>query len=236
MSLSSPGVSRPVSSNQTGIHEDLEHWVLAYQRTPFRKPIAPFNREAFATAQRWLADHAGPWIMDSGCGVGESTRQLARRYPDHLVIGLDRSADRLSRQYDDTPDNARFLRTDLVDFWRLAAEAGWQPERHYLLYPNPYPKKQHLKQRWHGHPVFPSLIHLGGELECRSNWSIYLDELASALALYGINACINPIEDSPALTHFERKYRASGQSVWSLQASIPRANSPADTLRAPRPD
>ena len=236
MTLSSSGISRPVSSNQTGVHDDLEDRVLAYQRTPFRKPIAPFNRQAFEVAERWLADHAGPWIMDSGCGVGESTRQLARRHPDHLVIGLDRSADRLSRHYDDTPDNARFLRTDLVDFWRLAAQANWQPERHYLLYPNPYPKKQQLKQRWHGHPVFPSLVYLGGELECRSNWSIYLDELACALALYDVTSQIKPVENSPALTHFEHKYRASGQSVWSLRASIPHANSPADTLQTPPPD
>ena len=57
-----------------------------------------------------------------------------------------------------------------------------------FLYPNPWPKKKHLGRRWHGAPVFPALVKLGGELEMRSNWQTYLDEFALALACLQIPA------------------------------------------------
>ncbi len=216
------GNSRRVTSNQTGIHENLVTAVEKARQAAFKKPIAPFNQAAFAQADQLRQQHGGDLILDSGCGVGESTCHLAEQFPDALVLGLDRSIDRLSRRRTAQPDNAHFIRTDLVDFWRLAASANWQLQRHYLLYPNPYPKKQALKQRWHGHPVFPSLLTLGGYLECRSNWSVYVEELAQALAVYNIDAQISTVAETDNLTPFERKYRASGQTVWQLTAQLQR--------------
>lgn len=220
-----PGNSRPVSSNQSGVHEDLVATVEKFRQTDFRKPIASFNESAFDQAQQLYAQHSATQqnpalILDSGCGVGESTCHLARQHPRALVLGLDRSADRLSRQRQDQPVNAHFIRTDVVDFWRLAAAAGWQPRKHCLYYPNPYPRKQQLKQRWHGHPVFPALVALGGRLFCRSNWLIYLAELQQALLLYGIESDIELIRQPASITPFERKYRASGQPVWELTATL----------------
>jgi tRNA (guanine-N7-)-methyltransferase len=91
------------------------------------------------------------------------------------VIGVDQSEDRLTRKkpYPDAlmPTNPSCA-ADLVDYWRLMAEAGIRLARHYILYPNPWPKIGHLARRWHAHPVFP-FAPLGGRLECRSNWNIY---------------------------------------------------------------
>lgn len=216
------GNSRPVLSRQNGPHPSLESRVLRYRDSAFSKPIAEFNRQAFAQAADLLREHAGPLILDSGCGVGDSTRALAQRYPDHLILGLDRSEDRLTRQRRaPLSGNAHLIRTDLIDFWRLADEAGWRPTHHFLLYPNPCPKPDQLQRRFHAHPVFPHLVRLGGILECRSNWLIYLQELASALALYGINSQIIPLPEGPAMTPFEQKYRNSGQQLWQLISESP---------------
>ena len=215
-----PGNSRTISSNQASVHDALVPTVERFRHARFHKPIAPFNQAAFEQAQALYEAHQGELILDSGCGVGESTCHLARQYPNALVLGLDRSEDRLSRQRADTPDNAHFIRTDLVDFWRLAMRARWRPRKHCLYYPNPYPKKRQLKQRWHGHPVFPALVALGGELACRSNWSIYLEELRMALSRYDIPASITPVTERHSLTPFERKYRASRQPVWELKAQL----------------
>lgn len=214
------GNSRPVTSNQQGPHDDLVSTVERFRHADeFRKPIAPFNIEAFAAATDWLEAHPGPWILDAGCGTGASTCQLGERHPELAVLGVDRSEHRLSRRQP-IPDNVRLVRADLVDFWRLAAAAGWRPQKQYVLYPNPYPRKRQLKQRWHAHPVFRHLIMLGGELECRTNWPIYLTEMQQALACYGIDAAPEVLTAPDGLSPFERKYNASGQTLWRLQATL----------------
>lgn len=217
----SASFSRQVTSNQTQPYEKLVEVLERHQQSSFQKPIADFNRQAFEEAQKRLAEHGGPLILDSCCGVGQSTRLLAKQFPKHLVIGVDRSADRLERNLGKLPTNACLIRADLVDFWRLAAAAGWQPEYHFLLYPNPYPKRKDFKQRWHGHPVFKHLLALGGRLECRTNWQFYVVEMQQALKFMGVAADLQQlVEIDEPLTPFERKYANSGHDLWQLTAQL----------------
>ncbi|GHC26960.1 hypothetical protein GCM10010082_20300 [Kushneria pakistanensis] len=232
--------STPVYSTQAGLHPDLAHHVQRALDHPWQRPIADHTRAAFETAQQFYQAHGGPLILDAGCGTGRSTRQLARYYPKACVLGIDRSADRLSRDYTRElgafPDNARLLRADLIDFWRLAHAAGWQPIRHCIFYPNPYPKASQLKKRWHAHPVFPVLLALGGELELRSNWQIYVEEFACAVDLVtGQQPRIEQLAlttDSDFISAFERKYFDSGHTLWQLQCRLNASTS--TTLEPPR--
>nr|WP_299243584.1 methyltransferase domain-containing protein [uncultured Halomonas sp.] len=234
--------SRSIVTNQTEVHQDLHRRVERALAYPLRKPIAEHTRETFCAADEWLATQSKPLILDAGCGVGLSTRELARQHPNHAVIGIDRSADRLGRHHGVLPANAYLVRADLVDFWRLALAAGWQTMHHYLLYPNPYPKAAHLKSRWHGHPIFPVILALGGRLEVRSNWRLYIEEFAQATEqATGIQPRVDehdPMDQS--LTPFEHKYHASGQRLWRLVVELPRrpelvpATGPRDTQRSVR--
>lgn len=217
-------ISRRVSSSQVGPHQDLPRRVDRALRHALRKPVAEHTRSAFEQADDWRRMHAGaPLIIDAGCGVGLSTRRLAQRFADSIVIGIDRSDDRLSRDHGDLPANALLVRADLVDFWRLALAEGWQPQRHYLLYPNPYPKPGHLKMRWPGHPVFPAIAALGGRLEVRTNWRIYVEEFALALhQATGIETAVESYQPQDSfLTPFEEKYHRSDQPLWRLSATLP---------------
>ncbi len=216
--------SRIPTSAQQGVHERLVRLVERHLAEPFRKPYADYNRVAVdISLAAW--DGRAPLILDAGCGVGHSTIQLARQFPDHWVIGVDQSADRLNRRkpYPDAllPANMVFVRADLVDFWRLLDDAGLRLARHYVLYPNPWPKIGHLARRWHAHPVFPWLARLGGVLECRSNWDVYIEEFALALGMTSGKAV--PWETFQAevpLTPFERKYRDSGQTLYRLTCDL----------------
>ncbi len=213
--------SRDIQTAQTGPHDKLAEIVLRHRDAAFRKPYAPWNVAAFdAAMQRW--DGRAPILLDAGCGVGWSSLQLARAWPDHFVLGVDQSEDRLSRgKPGEHPDNLCFVRADLVDFWRLLAEHGVKLSRHYILYPNPWPKIGQLARRWHGHAVFPALLELGGVLESRSNWRIYLEELALALQLLsGKKAVLEDWAAEDPLTPFERKYRDSGQSLYRLTLDL----------------
>lgn len=216
--------SRIPASAQPGIHEALAERVDRHLVAPFRKPFTDYNRAAFALSMAgW--DGRAPLILDAGCGVGHSTIQIARAFPDHWVIGVDQSEDRLSRRkpYPEAllPTNMVFARADLVDYWRLLEEAGLRLARHYLLYPNPWPKIGHLVRRWHAHPVFPSIVRLGGVLECRSNWRVYIEEMAFALGRATGRPVAWEVFAAPtALSPFERKYRDSGQPLYRLALNL----------------
>lgn len=217
--------SRIPHSAQDAAHEGLAERVRKHLAQPFRKPLHAVNRAAFEAALHgW--DGQAPLILDAGCGVGHSTIALARAWPQHWVIGVDQSQDRLERRkpYPAAlmPQNVVFVRADLVDFWRLLDEAGLRLARHYLLYPNPWPKIGHLGRRWPAHPVFPFILRAGGVLEVRSNWKVYVEEFALALhiARGGELPPWGEYDADPPLSAFERKYRDSGQTLYRLQIDL----------------
>jgi tRNA (guanine-N7-)-methyltransferase len=216
--------SRPVTSAQAGPHRDLEALVRRHLDHPFRKPILDYNRvaleKALAGKAAWNPEAAV--ILDAGCGVGWSTARLAEAHPGHFVIGVDQSLSRLERGKPlALPANAVLVRADLVDFWRLLALHGVRLARHYVLYPNPWPKVGHLGRRWHGHAVFPVWGELGGQLECRSNWRVYVEEMAQALALLsGREVLPESFLPEEPLSPFEAKYLASGHALWRCRAAL----------------
>jgi len=214
------GNSRIITSNQEGLHEQLDEVVLKHLQHPFRKPYQTHTLDAFREIEKWVEQQGKPIIFDSCCGVGESTYHIAKAHPEAIVLGMDKSADRLGKHGFDVVDNYRLLQVNLNDFWRLAVDANWTLSHHYLLYPNPWPKSKHLQRRWHGSAVFPSILTLGGELELRSNWDIYINEFARALKVAGQEAKVEPYKAESAITPFERKYWASGQSSLRLTASL----------------
>lgn len=219
------GNSSHVTSAQTAIHKQLAFLVERHAAAGFRKPVMPYNRLAFESAMKaWEDAGCPPLILDAGCGVGLSTLHLATMFPDHFVIGVDQSANRLARNtpwLGEKPANLIRLRADLVDFWRLMHASGIYPVRQYVLYPNPWPKIGHLGRRWHGHPVFPAVLALGGFFECRSNWRIYIEECAFAIGLLtGLDIRCEPYFPPAAITPFEQKYLASGHTLWRCRANL----------------
>jgi len=214
--------SRTVGSAQTGPHDKLAELVSRHRDAAFRKPLAAYSAAAFdAAIAAWRSAGEAPLIIDAGCGVGESTLRLAAQYPDHFVIGIDQSESRIVRGKDwwdgEWPENFVWVRADLVDFWRQLHDAGIRPARHYILYPNPWPKIGQLSRRWHAHAVFPTVVALGGVLECRSNWDIYIEEFALTVEwLSGVSAQVEawvPKDSAATMTPFERKYLASGHTL-----------------------
>lgn len=140
------------------------------------------------------------------------------------MLGFDRSAVRLSRQQQALPSNCMLIRADAEDLWRQLASHGFRTRRHFLLYPNPYPKASQLNSRWHGSPAFPALLSLRGTIDVRSNWKTYLDEFQRALDIAGFDSDLEHYEPRVPLTLFERKYANSGHALWRLTASLDRSN------------
>lgn len=253
------------------------------------KPIARHTLQAFDDVVKCINksnmnnmnSDSTPIILDSGCGTGKSSLILGEQYPNHFVIGIDKSISRLSRnwlfrnsrssssidgdvtekdaastavttqqqhQYSNVQQvstNVLLVRAELVDFWRLILEHQqqypWNVTHHFILYPNPYPKKSRFKSRWYAHPSFPLILQIGGNLHLRSNWKGYLEEFRASVVIAneynqenaGVNYaapymssckstdCLQQLDPfnnttTPAMTNFEQKYRDIGEPTYQL--------------------
>ena len=253
--------ARAVTTNQPDIYDKLEEVVRKYASTEYLRPIADHTRIAFAEAEKFVLnfyeqkipgqagdEKAGTGhtaykvILDSGCGTGESTLNIAIANPGIPVIGIDKSAARLTKAgagfngaaelNSAAPRNAFLVRAELLDFWRLAlgkVKAGmWHSPYHALYYPNPWPKQSEATRRFHLHPIFPTLLQLGDTLELRTNWELYAREFAEAAHVLdsilslrsrmttGTTINSEAFQPEQPITAFERKYKEARQQLWRV--------------------
>lgn len=217
--------SRQVSSNQDFLHPGLAVLVSKHLATSSRKPVADHNLAAFRLLTEELAARPRPLVLDSFCGTGHSTATLASRHPDHLVVGIDKSSQRLGKHPAQVSGNYLLIHAQCEDVWQLLVEVGAQIDYHYLLYPNPWPKAKHLQRRVHGSASFPLLLQLGGMIELRSNWQVYVEEFGVAMHLAGYPGHISRVLAQPAISLFERKYADSGHDLWAFSGRVRGATS-----------
>jgi tRNA (guanine-N7-)-methyltransferase len=217
--------SGTVDSNQHQIHRQLIKVLKTHLNSTYRKPVSSYSRSTFFLVDRIRLQLNRPLILDSGCGTGHASRFLAANNADRLIIGVDKSSHRLGKGGLDSnfelQENCLLVKMNLVDFWRLAVEYGWQLEKHYLLYPNPWPKAKHLRRRWYAHPVFPQLLKLGGELELRCNWRLYAEEFQASMNFIAPGSCIlTEFAEPPGISLFEQKYLKQGHQLYRCHCNL----------------
>jgi tRNA G46 methylase TrmB len=217
-----------VYSNQTGMHEDLAATIKKHLLSAWQEPIPEHTRIAADKIVNLARKHSGPLILDSFCGTGMSTTKLAERFPDALVIGIDKSQDRLAKHVSAEVANYHLIRASCEHTWALLAKAEIKCSQHYLLYPNPWPKKSHLKRRIHGHPAFPLLRALGGNVVLRSNWLTYVEEFEAGMHLLGYRSRITEVRATNPLTLFERKYGTNNENLWQCESIAPKEGGASD--------
>ncbi|EED35727.1 methyltransferase SAM dependent [Luminiphilus syltensis NOR5-1B] len=211
----------PIVSDQPSVHPDLENRVLKHLRTHWQKPIPDHTRAVADQLIDEIPSRERPLILDSFCGTGMSSGFIAQSFPDHWVIGVDQSAHRLDKHQLGDATNYQLVRAECETLWQCLVEAGVTVTHHFLLYPNPWPKAAMLNRRIHGHPSFPLLARLGGRIELRSNWSIYVSEFARAARLIGIDGTAEAFTPTAPITLFERKYQQKGQTLWRFLSQDP---------------
>lgn len=207
------------STTQRGPHYNLSSLVNRHLTTKYLRPIPHHQLISFAQINEFIAHTSRPVIIDSGCGVGLSSIKLAEQFYDHTVIGIDKSKDRLSRA-PKTPPNCLLIQGDVIDLWRLIENASWSVARHYLLYPNPWPKACQVQRRFHAHPIWPTLVKLAPYFELRCNWRIYAEEAMIALQMLGQHPELSIKSDTEYLTMFEKKYLESGCEIYIIKNTL----------------
>lgn len=214
-----------VTSNQADIYENLEETVIRYVSTEYRRPFAEHTVKAFGAADAFVRAAGCPVVLDSGCGTGRSSFALAARFPECVVVAVDKSEVRLSKSSSllcdkDLLSRILFVRAELLDFWRLALSANWNIVHHAVFYPNPWPKSSEATRRFHLSPVFPAMLKLSPVTELRTNWEIYAREFAEAANIAGsameLELSVNFESFVPLVpeTAFEEKYFGAGQKLY----------------------
>ncbi|MCC8039008.1 MAG: tRNA (guanosine(46)-N7)-methyltransferase TrmB [Bacteroidales bacterium] len=109
-------------------------------------PFGVLQREGCPLRGRWRQDvfhNDNPIILELGCGKGEYTVGLARRFPDRNYIGIDIKGARMwtgaKQATQEGLGNAAFLRTDieLLDHFFTPGEV----DEIWITFPDPQMKK-----------------------------------------------------------------------------------------------
>ena len=123
------------SSSQLSVHPNLERHVSRHLGTNWLQPLHRPSVSAYKILQKEAVFTSGqPFVLDSGCGTGKSTQQLAEQFPKHIVIGVDQSHARLARGGMKSEllrsGNYILLRAELTTLWRLLVKDHLRPDKH----------------------------------------------------------------------------------------------------------
>ena len=163
--------------------------------------------------------------LDMGCGKGGFTIELAKRFPDRLIIGADinlarlrKIKNRIEHQYH--LDNVRLFRASATEF------IGLQLPRHsidrcHILCPDPWPKAKHRHNRLLCSEFFSRLANVikpDGVLHISTDDKPYLAFILKAIEGnrffdFDMNG-IADVEDIK--TDFERHWATLGKTTTHL--------------------
>lgn len=179
---------------------------------------------------RWNSDYFknnNPLVLELGCGKGEYTVNLARRYPDKNFIGLDVKGSRMyvgaRAALDEDLKNVAFLRTR-IDFINSCFVAN-EVDEIWITFPDPQPQKPRKRLTSH---LFLSryrkLLKPGGIIHLKTD-SVLMHESTLDVIAEGkhemIEASRNIYTDGiardPVLTEiqttYEKKFLAVGKPI-----------------------
>ena len=160
--------------------------------------------------------------LDMGCGKGKFTLELAQRYPERLIVGLDVMMGRLTRI------DSKVGRRNLKNVMLLRAESSQAAafqlpaqsvDRIHLLCPDPWPKKSHTIRRLVCTDFLcrvPRVLRTGGIFHLSTDYLPYFEDWRRMFAQLGslYEECPEGIADVADLkTDFELKWNAMGQEV-----------------------
>ncbi len=127
-------------------------------------------------------------VFEIGCGNGHFLTAYATAHPDEFCVGVDLRRERIAkaaRKRDRARlDNLQFFRCEATDFLR-ELPAGSRLRDIYMLFPDPWPKKRHHKNRLLKAPLLDQLALRAGpgtRLFFRTDFRPYFDEARDTIA------------------------------------------------------
>ncbi len=131
------------------------------------------------------------WVVEFGCGHGHFLAAFAARHPNLPCLGVDFSRDRIRRA------ERKRQRSGLLNLHFVHAEAGefldavpthLRFSQIFVLFPDPWPKRRHRKNRLVSSEFLDRLAGLtspGSQFYFRSDSADYVAEVADLVSLHG---------------------------------------------------
>ncbi len=186
--------------------------------------LIPYAETPCECAQ-WFGRNA-PVVLEIGCGMGETTVQIAQSRPhwDFLAVEVHApGVGSLLKQIDDNGlSNIRLIQHDAVEVvLHMLPEQSL--EGVHIFFPDPWPKKRHHKRRLiqtQFVALLSTRIRAGGYFHCATDWEAYAQQMLVVLgaepALRNNVQDFAPRPDYRPLTKFERRGIGLGHGVWDL--------------------
>lgn len=215
-------------------------------------PYARLQAEGFPLRGRWGRDffhNDNPIVLELGCGRGEYTVGLARRYPDKNFIGIDIKGARIytgARQvHEQQIPNAAFLRASIENITSFFAPE--EVSEIWITFPDPQMK--HTRRRLTSArflTLYQNILVPGGEVRLKTD-SPFLYTFTGRLAwqnallvtgecpnLYGTDAPLPWLEPLREIrTAYEQQWLARGKQIRYLSFALPPLG---ETLTDPEED
>lgn len=217
----------------------------------FQYPFARLQKETFPLKGRWGADFFGndkPIVLELGCGKGEYTVGLARRFPDKNFIGVDIKGARMwtgaSEARDTGMKNVAFVRTsiELIDSFFAPGEVS----EIWITFPDPQMKKAtkrltstRFMNLYRRILVDGGLIHLKTDspfLYTYTDLMVKLNRLPVVESTADLYASGSAGDILDIKTHYERQWLARGLTIKYLQFRLPAEGDLAEPTDEIEPD
>ncbi len=211
------------------------------ENNEFNHVIEPQREEVlgdFSMRGKWseFFGNENPIVLELGCGKGEYTVAMAKKFPDKNFIGVDIKGARIwygaSEVEEKGMTNAAFLRTqiELIDYCFAEGEVS----EIWITFPDPQIKYKRMKHRM-TNPEFleryakvlkpEGVVHLKSDSEFLHGYTHGVLQIMGLPVLQAYHDIDLQLNDKAHLlhavrTHYEELFRAKGKAVTYIKFRV----------------
>lgn len=208
----------------------LQHFEENKTFPNFFQPTFDEFAEGYKFKGKWnrkFFNNSNPVVLELGCGKGEYSVGLAKKYPDKNFIGIDRKGARMWRGAKDSQleeiNNVAFLRTKVE---QLSYFFG--PEEIseiWITFPDPLPKKKRIRKRLTSPNflnMYREILAKGGIVHLKTDNLEFFEFSLQILSENGIYVTFETYDlydsgfegdASSFYTYYEKKFLADGVKI-----------------------
>ena len=177
----------------------------------------------YSVAEVFGAPEGSACEVDLGCGDGGFLLAMAEHYPERLFLGVERLLGRIRKVCAEGDKrglaNLRGLRVESRYFLEWLMAPGSISRLHYL-FPDPWPKEKHHKNRL-VQPSFLPVLHRAlaeqGEFLFRTDHEEYFEWVCECFAASPLFRRVEWDEPFYPKTDFQRQWEAQGKQIFSAK-------------------